>query len=141
MAPHHGHPRGCTQSPLANGIRTPPGPHGERSRTVRRSNPQPLAVRAARMRLMWASAGRAHALRPARNARLALPGYHSLAYFDAKFPRRFTTLMIPRYSRPEMTAIWEPENKFRIWFEIEAHACDAQAELGVIPKSAAEKVW
>ncbi len=49
--------------------------------------------------------------------------------------------MIPRYSRPEMTAIWEPENKFRIWFEIEAHACDAQAELGVIPKSAAEEVW
>jgi adenylosuccinate lyase len=49
--------------------------------------------------------------------------------------------MIPRYSRPEMTAIWEPENKFRIWFEIEAHACDAQAELGVIPKSAAKAVW
>ncbi|WP_422367710.1 adenylosuccinate lyase [Pelagibius sp.] len=49
--------------------------------------------------------------------------------------------MIPRYSRPEMTAIWEPENKFRIWFEIEAHACDAQAELGVIPKEAAKAVW
>ncbi|MEM7744334.1 MAG: adenylosuccinate lyase [Pseudomonadota bacterium] len=49
--------------------------------------------------------------------------------------------MIPRYSRPEMTAIWSPESKFRIWFEIEAHACDAQAELGVIPKSAAETVW
>ena len=49
--------------------------------------------------------------------------------------------MIPRYSRPEMTRIWEPENRFRIWFEIEAHACDAQAELGVIPKSAAEAVW
>jgi adenylosuccinate lyase len=49
--------------------------------------------------------------------------------------------MIPRYSRPEMTRIWEPENKFRIWFEIEAHACDAQAELGVIPRSAAEAVW
>ena len=49
--------------------------------------------------------------------------------------------MIPRYSRPEMTTIWEPENKFRIWFEIEAHACDAQAELGVIPKSAAKTVW
>tara|TARA_A100001037_G_scaffold273235_1_gene269984 strand:- start:43 stop:1356 length:1314 start_codon:yes stop_codon:yes gene_type:complete len=49
--------------------------------------------------------------------------------------------MIPRYSRPEMTAIWDPNNKFRIWFEIEAHACDAQAELGVIPKSAAETVW
>ena len=49
--------------------------------------------------------------------------------------------MIPRYSRPEMTAIWSPETKFRIWFEIEAHACDAQAALGVIPKSAAEAVW
>ena len=40
-----------------------------------------------------------------------------------------------------MTAIWDPENKFRIWFEIEAHACDAQAELGVIPKEAAQAVW
>jgi adenylosuccinate lyase len=49
--------------------------------------------------------------------------------------------MIHRYSRPEMAAIWEPENRFRIWFEIEAHACDAQAELGVIPKAAAEAVW
>ena len=49
--------------------------------------------------------------------------------------------MIPRYSRPEMVAIWEPENKFRIWYEIEAHACDAQAELGVIPKEAAQAVW
>ncbi len=49
--------------------------------------------------------------------------------------------MIPRYSRPEMTAIWEPENRFRIWFEIEAHACDAQAELGVIPREAARAVW
>ena len=49
--------------------------------------------------------------------------------------------MIPRYSRPEMVAIWQPENKFKIWFEIEAHACDAQAELGVIPKAAAQAVW
>jgi len=49
--------------------------------------------------------------------------------------------MIPRYSRPEMTAIWEPANKFRLWFEIEAHACDALAELGVIPKEAAKAVW
>ena len=49
--------------------------------------------------------------------------------------------MIPRYSRPDMANIWEPENKFRIWFEIEAHACDAQAELGVIPKDAAKAVW
>ena len=49
--------------------------------------------------------------------------------------------MIPRYSRPEMTAIWSPETKFRIWFEIEAHACDAQAALGVIPRENAEAVW
>jgi len=49
--------------------------------------------------------------------------------------------MIPRYSRPEMTQIWEPANKFRIWFEIEAHACDAQASLGVIPAEAAKAVW
>jgi len=49
--------------------------------------------------------------------------------------------MIPRYARPAMTALWSPETKFRIWFEIEAHAADALAELGVIPKAAAAKVW
>lgn len=49
--------------------------------------------------------------------------------------------MIPRYSRPDMVAIWSPETKFRIWFEIEAHACDALAELGVIPKESAEMIW
>ncbi|MEM9795279.1 MAG: adenylosuccinate lyase [Pseudomonadota bacterium] len=49
--------------------------------------------------------------------------------------------MIPRYSRPEMVAIWSPETKFRIWYEIEAHACDAMAALGVIPKANAEAVW
>ena len=49
--------------------------------------------------------------------------------------------MIPRYSRPDMVAIWSPEAKFKIWFEIEAHACDAQAALGVIPKENAEAVW
>ncbi|QFS82726.1 Adenylosuccinate lyase [Roseivivax sp. THAF40] len=49
--------------------------------------------------------------------------------------------MIPRYSRPEMVAIWAPETKFRIWYEIEAHACDAQADLGVIPRANAEAVW
>jgi adenylosuccinate lyase len=48
--------------------------------------------------------------------------------------------MIPRYARPEMTAIWSPETKFRIWFEIEAHAADALAELGVIPKEAARTI-
>ncbi len=49
--------------------------------------------------------------------------------------------MIERYSRPEMVAIWSPETKFRIWFEIEAHAAVAQAELGVIPKKAADNIW
>ena len=45
--------------------------------------------------------------------------------------------MIERYARPEMTAIWSAATKYRIWFEIEAHGCDALADLGVIPKSAA----
>ena len=49
--------------------------------------------------------------------------------------------MIPRYSRPEMVAIWSPESKFRIWFEIEAHASDAQAKLGVIPQENADALW
>ncbi|WP_349367235.1 MAG: adenylosuccinate lyase [Nitratireductor rhodophyticola] len=49
--------------------------------------------------------------------------------------------MIPRYSRPEMAAIWSPETKFRIWFEIEAHAADAMAELGIVPKEAAKTIW
>ena len=49
--------------------------------------------------------------------------------------------MIPRYSRPEMVAVWSPETKFRIWFEIEAHACDAMAEMGTIPAENAAAVW
>ncbi len=49
--------------------------------------------------------------------------------------------MIPRYSRDEMAALWSSDSKYRIWFEVEAHACDAQAELGVIPKSAAQAIW
>ena len=48
--------------------------------------------------------------------------------------------MIPRYSRPEMTRIWEPENRYRIWFEIEAHAADAMADLGIIPKDAPKAI-
>src|SRR3954467_11965066 len=50
-------------------------------------------------------------------------------------------LMIPRYTRPEMASLWEPQTRFKIWFEIEAHAADAQAELGVIPKEAAKTIW
>ena len=49
--------------------------------------------------------------------------------------------MIPRYSRPQMVAIWEPQARFRIWFEIEAHACDALADIGVIPKESARAIW
>ena len=49
--------------------------------------------------------------------------------------------MIPRYSRPDMLAIWSPDTRFRIWFEIEAHAADAMAELGIVPKAAAKKIW
>ena len=49
--------------------------------------------------------------------------------------------MIPRYTRPEMAAIWEAQTRFKIWFEIEAHAADALAEIGVIPKEAARAVW
>lgn len=49
--------------------------------------------------------------------------------------------MIARYSRPEMITIWSPETKYRIWFEIEAHACDALAQLGIIPKEAAKVIW
>jgi adenylosuccinate lyase len=48
---------------------------------------------------------------------------------------------IPRYTRPQMAAIWSPETRFRIWFEIEAHAADAMAELGLIPKEAAKTIW
>ncbi len=49
--------------------------------------------------------------------------------------------MIPRYSRPEMSAIWDAQNRYRIWFDIEAHACDALARLGVIPEEAAAAIW
>jgi adenylosuccinate lyase len=52
-----------------------------------------------------------------------------------------TLTMIPRYSRPEMTSIWTPETRFRIWFEIEAHAAQAMADLGIIPVQAAKTIW
>ncbi|HTC02186.1 MAG TPA: adenylosuccinate lyase [Xanthobacteraceae bacterium] len=50
-------------------------------------------------------------------------------------------MTVPRYTRPQMAAIWSPETRFRIWFEIEAHAADAMAELGMIPKAAAKRIW
>ena len=62
-------------------------------------------------------------------------------YNQPPFNAKGIRVMIPRYSRPEMSAIWSEESKFQIWFEIEAHACDAQAKLGVIPASAATIVW
>src|SRR3954449_6260710 len=49
--------------------------------------------------------------------------------------------MIPRYTRPEMAAVWDPQTRYRIWFEIEAHAADAMANLGFIPKEAAQLIW
>jgi adenylosuccinate lyase len=49
--------------------------------------------------------------------------------------------MIPRYTRPQLAAIWDPQARYRIWFEIEAHAADAMAELGIIPQAAAKKIW
>ncbi|MSO65677.1 MAG: adenylosuccinate lyase [Alphaproteobacteria bacterium] len=49
--------------------------------------------------------------------------------------------MIDRYSRPEMAQVWAPKTRYRIWFEIEAHACDAMAELGLIPREAAQAIW
>jgi len=71
----------------------------------------------------------------------ALAFYPSQCYTQAPFNAKGIRSMIPRYSRPEMSAIWSEESKFQIWFEIEAHACDAQANLGVIPASAAAVVW
>src|SRR6202051_4507431 len=56
-------------------------------------------------------------------------------------PQMSESSMIPRYTRPEMASIWEPQTRFKIWFEIEAHAADALAELGVIPKEAARTIW
>ena len=49
--------------------------------------------------------------------------------------------MVPRYARPQMTALWEPEARFKIWFEIEAHATEKLGELGVVPPSAAKALW
>ena len=54
---------------------------------------------------------------------------------------RSESSMIPRYTRPEMASIWESQTRFKIWFEIEAHAADALAELGTIPKEAAKTIW
>ncbi len=60
---------------------------------------------------------------------------------DPPQPRPYANAMIPRYSRPAMVALWEPETRFQIWFEIEAHATDALADLGVVPRAAADAIW
>src|SRR5262249_2743451 len=73
--------------------------------------------------------------------RRSLQGQHCRNPQCGSTGARGSGVTIPRYSRPEMTAIWSPDTKFRIWFEIEAHAADAMAELGVIPKEAARKIW
>src|SRR5947209_4879286 len=65
----------------------------------------------------------------------------SICYAGAAKRMNPEALMIPRYSRPEMAAIWDAQTRFRIWFEIEAHASDAMAELGIIPKEAAWTIW
>ena len=65
---------------------------------------------------------------------------HFLTWHSPRFGAK-SRHVIPRYSRPQMAAIWTPENRFRIWFEIEAHACEAMAELGVIPRDAAKAIW
>ncbi|MCB2079143.1 MAG: adenylosuccinate lyase, partial [Novosphingobium sp.] len=49
--------------------------------------------------------------------------------------------MVPRYARPAMSAIWEPESRYRIWFEIEAHTAVKMGELGVVPESAGKALW
>ena len=68
------------------------------------------------------------------------PGFRTalVVLTHAAYCARREITMIPRYTRPEMAAIWEPQTRFRIWFEIEAHAADAMAELGIIPKEAGE---
>src|SRR5277367_3030522 len=72
-------------------------------------------------------------------AGVCLTGVALLKY--AVTPEPSECAMIPRYTRPEMASIWEPQTRFKIWFEIEAHAADALAELGVIPKEAARTIW
>src|SRR5262249_32061610 len=79
-----------------------------------------------------------HAKIPCEAARIAKPAGYDTAPTAKRPPE---ARMIPRYTRPEMAAIWEPQTRFRIWFEIEAHAADALAELGIIPKAAAKTIW
>ena len=72
------------------------------------------------------------------NAKTYAPNIAAIRKAPRAIRRAARPLMIPRYSRPEMAAIWSPETRFRIWFEIEAHATDAMAELGVVPEGGRE---
>src|SRR5471032_1238677 len=76
---------------------------------------------------------------PPRQAGVCLTGAALLK--RGVIPQPSESAMIPRYTRPEMASIWEAQTRFRIWFEIEAHAANALAELGVIPKEAARTIW
>src|SRR5581483_4528267 len=85
--------------------------------------------------------GRSRLLRPGRAGEGSLsPLYDGLA-IAAPARLCYPIPMIPRYTRPEMAAVWAPEARYRIWFEIEAHAATAMADLGLIPKSAAAAIW
>src|SRR5437868_2901373 len=76
-----------------------------------------------------------------RSLRATTPKPTSLGSRRSAALQRSRHKMIPRYSRPQMVAIWSPETRFRIWFEIEAHATTQLANLGVVPKAAAETIW
>ena len=153
--PPHPHRRSPPAAPPSSSTRTAPACHraaAARSATASapsrpssrkapapptpRSLPSALLASKARIIAGWPSSDGCRAT-VARHCELRphLLGSHASS---ARHPGQ---TMIPRYSRPEMAAIWSPETKFRIWFEIEAHACDALAELGVIPKEAARTIW
>src|SRR3954452_22009157 len=80
-----------------------------------------------------------HAAKPSRPWRFRLPVHGPRSSWSPSRPR-IETAMIPRYSRPEMTAIWSPENRYRIWFEIEALAAEGMARVGAIPEEAARTI-
>src|SRR5262245_36696855 len=78
---------------------------------------------------------------PTRSCSSTASPWRRPAPASASSRQRDEAPMIPRYSRPQMTAIWDAQARYRIWFEIEAHAADAMAELGIIPKDAAAAIW
>src|SRR5450631_1011830 len=93
-------------------------------------------------RLPNAAAGRRRRWCPLHGGRLSPRDASAKARRNPpRSPMTHESSMIPRYTRPEMASIWDAQTRFRIWFEIEAHAADALAELGVIPKEAAKAIW